>query len=296
MNGHNSRGEGNPNFGNLAPAEKHCCGCHESIGIRAKTGYCAMCARLRKLASGAGVFITKAQVLALYARQYGRCLGCQRDIELSGPQGSPTTACVDHNHETKEVRGLLCRRCNLAIGGVLEDRQTLQRLDAYLGGYDRSKINVYLIGSLRNPEIPNVANKLRDAGYDVFDEWFSSGEKADDAWQEYCNKRGFTYKEALAGRHAQHVFALDRAYLDLSDVSVMVLPAGKSASLELGYTRGKGKPAFILLNGADEGRYEIMPNVATAVCRGMDELLFQLHDKFGAPKLKRVAKLHKKKA
>ena len=237
-----------------------------------------MCARLRKLNKDYGVTITKAQVEELYNRQHGRCAGCQKAVQLIGKRGSPSTACVDHDHVTGVIRGLLCRACNLALGNLYDNRQTMRRLMAYMD-MDHSKVNLYLIGSLRNPTVPQVANKLREHGYDVFDEWHAAGPAADDEWQKYCTNRGFTYKDALAGRTAQNTFTFDRAYLDLADAAVMVLPAGKSAHLELGYVRGSGKPAFILLNG-EVDRYEVMPNVASAVCYDMGELLFQLQDTF----------------
>ena len=37
---------------------------------------------------------------------------------------------------------------------------------------------IYLIGSLRNPSIPETAAKLRDAGHEVFDDWFSAGSRS----------------------------------------------------------------------------------------------------------------------
>ena len=40
--------------------------------------------------------------------------------------------CVDHNHETGEVRGLLCRRCNLSIS-YIENKDFLQKALQYLG-------------------------------------------------------------------------------------------------------------------------------------------------------------------
>ena len=34
---------------------------------------------------------------------------------------------------------------------------------------------VYLIGSLRNPEVPQIANKIRELGFEVFDDWHPNG-------------------------------------------------------------------------------------------------------------------------
>ena len=57
--------------------------------------------------------------------QGGRCLVCRRKTEL----------CVDHDHRSGVVRGLLCRGCNLGIGNLKDDPVLLQRAIDYLMGY-----------------------------------------------------------------------------------------------------------------------------------------------------------------
>lgn len=39
---------------------------------------------------------------------------------------------VDHNHETNQVRGLLCRRCNIFIGYIEKDIHLLDKIKEYL--------------------------------------------------------------------------------------------------------------------------------------------------------------------
>jgi|SRR5579859_6476634 len=39
---------------------------------------------------------------------------------------------VDHNHETGEVRGLLCRACNAAIGALKDDPDLVRKALEYL--------------------------------------------------------------------------------------------------------------------------------------------------------------------
>lgn len=105
--------------------------------------------------------------------------------------------------------------------------------------------SIYVIGSLRNPEIPKIGNLLRSIGLDVFDDWYSAGERADDHWKEYEQSRGRTFKEALDGYACCHVFAFDEFHLNRVDAALLVLPAGKSGHLELGYAIGRGKRGFI---------------------------------------------------
>ena len=132
--------------------------------------------------------------------------------------------------------------------------------------------SVYIIGSMRNPRVQEVAKALRGAGYDVFDDWQSSGPDADDHWQAYEKARGRTFREALGGYHAQHAFALDKLHLDRCDACVLVAPAGKSGHLELGYMIGRGKPGYILLDGEPE-RYDLMMLFATGIFVELDEML-----------------------
>ena len=59
------------------------------------------------------------------------------------------------------------------------------------------KRKIYLIGSLRNPDIQDHAEFFREAGHEVFDDWYAAGEKADDAWQAYEQTRGRAYYQAI---------------------------------------------------------------------------------------------------
>lgn len=136
--------------------------------------------------------------------------------------------------------------------------------------------SLYLIGSLRNPQIPTIGNKLRGIGYDVFDDWFAAGERADDCWQAYENQRGRTLTEALQGYAARHVFAFDKYHLDRCSLGVLVLPAGKSGHLELGYLIGRSKPAYILCPEEPE-RYDVMYQFATKVFTSVEEMLEELY-------------------
>ena len=127
------------------------------------------------------------------------------------------------------------------------------------------KINsIYIIGSLRNPKIPKLTVELQELGLDVFSDWFGAGKIADDSWKRYEESRGRTYEQALKGHAAQHVFAFDKKHLDRCEAAVLLMPGGKSAHLELGYTIGKGKPGFILFDKSPS-RWDVMCNFATEV-------------------------------
>ncbi len=125
--------------------------------------------------------------------------------------------------------------------------------------------SIYIIGSLRNPEIPSLANDLEKLGLDVFADWHAGGPECDDYWKKYEQARGRSYGEALNGYMAKHVFEFDKLHLDRTDGVVLLAPAGKSGHLELGYTIGKGKPGFILYPEEPSERWEVMTQFATGV-------------------------------
>lgn len=132
--------------------------------------------------------------------------------------------------------------------------------------------SIYILGSLRNQDIPTLGQMLRDKGHDVFDDWHGAGPEADDYWQKYEKSRGHNYREALAGLAAGNVFAFDRKHMDRCDTGILVMPAGKSAHLELGFMIGQGKEGYVLFNKEPE-RWDVMYKFANGVYFNMEDLI-----------------------
>ncbi len=134
---------------------------------------------------------------------------------------------------------------------------------------------IYLIGSLRNPRIPEIANALEKAtGYEVFADWFTPGPEADDFLRDYVKARNPEggVRAALQTYAAKHVFEFDKSHIDRSDAAVLIMPAGKSGHLELGYVIGRGKPGFVLFDAEPE-RLDIMYQFATGLAMSIEELV-----------------------
>lgn len=74
--------------------------------------------------------LTFDQYEALVAKHGGLCGICKQ------PQQDPQKQrlCVDHDHQTGEVRGLLCSACNFGIGFFRDNIATLESALAYLKG------------------------------------------------------------------------------------------------------------------------------------------------------------------
>ena len=124
--------------------------------------------------------------------------------------------------------------------------------------------DIYLIGSLCNPAIPVIGRRLRQEGFTVFDDWFAAGPDADLAWMRYEKARGNTMAAALPGVAAQHVFQFDWKHLNEARIAVLVLPAGRSGHLELGFMIGKGKPGYVLYP-EEPDKWDVMYNFAQGV-------------------------------
>ena len=139
-------------------------------------------------------------------------------------------------------------------------------------------MKLYLIGSLRNSNVPLLAEKIRALGIDCFDDWYAAGPEADDMWRDYEKARGHNYAEAMRGHAAKHVFEYDRSHLDSSDMGVLLLPAGKSGHLELGYLIGQGKPCYIVCPEGDAERWDVMYGFATEIFYSEEAFLNHLRD------------------
>jgi hypothetical protein len=85
--------------------------------------------------------ITPEQHAALLASQNKVCAICQQPPEEDKPLH------IDHCHEQMLIRGLLCQRCNTALGLFKDDVAALLRAASYVqqtttlpvGGYQRNR-------------------------------------------------------------------------------------------------------------------------------------------------------------
>jgi hypothetical protein len=66
--------------------------------------------------------LTRAEWVSLYEAQGRSCAICRKDRDLV----------IDHDHETGEVRGLLCSPCNTAIGLLSDSKSRLANAIVYL--------------------------------------------------------------------------------------------------------------------------------------------------------------------
>jgi hypothetical protein len=135
--------------------------------------------------------------------------------------------------------------------------------------------SIYLIGSLRNPRVTEVAAELRSYGWEVFDDWMAAGPTADDSWLEYEKGKGVSMKDALKSYAARHVFAFDKYHLDRCDMAVLLLPAGRSGHLEVGYMAGTGKSTFALFDNEPD-RWDVMYQFLTGVAFDTADLIDQI--------------------
>jgi hypothetical protein len=72
--------------------------------------------------------LTAEQRESLSARQNHICPICKRRFG----KGANAHPCVDHDHKTMKVRGMVCGRCNVFLGIMDDDVAGVQRALAYL--------------------------------------------------------------------------------------------------------------------------------------------------------------------
>jgi hypothetical protein len=70
---------------------------------------------------------------SLLKSQKGRCAVCGTlDPQSRNGANRPGEFAVDHDHETGEIRGLLCNPCNTGLGLFKEDPKRLKKAARYL--------------------------------------------------------------------------------------------------------------------------------------------------------------------
>jgi hypothetical protein len=74
--------------------------------------------------------LTPEEYTYMVIEQGGKCAIC-KDVSDG--------LCVDHDHNTGEVRGLLCRKCNTGIGMLQDNLENLKNAVAYLAQTQESR-------------------------------------------------------------------------------------------------------------------------------------------------------------
>lgn len=67
--------------------------------------------------------LTKDQYIKMLEDSQGKCKICNKEREL----------CVDHDHNTLKVRGLICHNCNKMLGLAEDNIEILSKAIKYLG-------------------------------------------------------------------------------------------------------------------------------------------------------------------
>jgi hypothetical protein len=68
----------------------------------------------------------------MLTQQEGVCAACGLPETERCRGGGVSPLSVDHDHETGQVRGLLCHACNVSLGRLKEDVQRFAALDRYI--------------------------------------------------------------------------------------------------------------------------------------------------------------------
>jgi predicted HTH domain antitoxin len=78
--------------------------------------------------------ITHQKVTEIFESQGNVCAGCKCSLTRGQKSihKSKNNFCIDHNHETGEIRGILCHYCNTILGLSKDNPETLTRLTSYL--------------------------------------------------------------------------------------------------------------------------------------------------------------------
>ena len=68
--------------------------------------------------------ITSKEYTEMEREQDNKCAICLKEETVLDVNNKAKRLCVDHDHITGDVRGLLCSRCNLGIGYLMSDEGT----------------------------------------------------------------------------------------------------------------------------------------------------------------------------
>ena len=142
------------------------------------------------------------------------------------------------------------------------------------------KRKIYVASSWRNVYYPDVVDRLRAAGHDVYD--FRNPPSGDPGFKWSSVSEDFMewtpqqYREQLHHPLAERQFQNDIEAMTSCDACVLVLPCGRSAHTEAGWFAGQGKKVVAYIPTRQEP--ELMYKLFSAVACSIDELIVALRE------------------
>jgi len=73
----------------------------------------------------------------LLIKQNEACAICGSSVGHQTNRGKKASLAIDHDHSTGAVRGLLCNKCNRALGYFQDDVDIMRRAISYLLNFER---------------------------------------------------------------------------------------------------------------------------------------------------------------
>ncbi len=134
---------------------------------------------------------------------------------------------------------------------------------------------IYVASSWKNTFYPEVIQRLRNKGHEVYD--FRNPPHGGNGfrWTDIdsnANNWGFEeYYRNLNHQLAQSQFNADLEALKWADTCVLVLPCGRSAHTEAGWLAGRGKKVVVYILEYEEP--ELMYKLFDGVVGSIDELM-----------------------
>ncbi len=124
-------------FDSLFPWMRYCSAlCRRSAGQERRQKRGRRGDILRKFA------MTAEQYDQMAAAQQETCAICRKAESAQGSFVLSKKLAVDHDHQTGEIRGLLCQRCNIGIGMFLHDETLLRQAIVYIAGKTSSAAKI----------------------------------------------------------------------------------------------------------------------------------------------------------
>ena len=137
---------------------------------------------------------------------------------------------------------------------------------------------IYVASSWRNQYYPEVVQRLREAGHEVYDFRNPPHGGAGFHWTDIDpNAPDWTYAQYAEGLHhplAERQFQADIDALTWADTCVLVLPCGRSAHTEAGWMAGAGKRVVAYIPEMVEP--ELMYKLFDGVAGSLEELVEKL--------------------